>query len=255
MAGPRALLALAQRHTPRPGVVVERQMRPRVRDHQLHRHRQGQRIVTGHEAPARIGVPQLVHSIAQPRPRCPPAEPEEPRVRRYLGPLHPTRRTTRHRLPPARRQLPPEHHPARRTQLHRSVPRHHQRQPLRDHLPAAVLVRLQHSPRIRLRRRTRQRVRRQRLRPVPRPEHGSAHRDPDVQLRTGESHDTTTGPGLRPHQQTRHSRPLRTTARQRPGIRPLPTPGRAHRAQPLHRTHHLHRTHQVATVHAAHPAT
>ncbi|EOY46404.1 hypothetical protein SLI_1689 [Streptomyces lividans 1326] len=137
------------------------------------------------------------------------------------------------------------------------MPGHGHRGALRHHPPTAVLVRLQHRPRIRLRTAARQRVRRLGTGPVPPPEHRSVHRHENPQLRAAEPEDTTPGPRLHLPQRTGHPRPLRTPRRQPGRVGTPPAPCRPYRTQPLrhpHGTDRLHRTHQVTTVHAAHPA-
>ncbi len=252
--GPRALLALAQRDAAVPGVVVERQMRAGVRHDQLHRHGDVERIVAGAEGTPRVGVPQTVGAVPQPRPRRPAAEPEEAGVRGHFGPLHPARRTAVHRLPPARRKIAAQDHTTGGTDLHRPVPGHLDGHALRHHPPAAVLVGLQRGSRIRLGRRSVQRVRRLRFRAVPSPEDGTARGDADPQLGTGEPDDPASRQRLRTGHRTGHPGTLRTPRRQFPRVgTPLP-PGRAHRAQPLHRSEVPHRAHQTTTIHAAQPA-
>ncbi len=261
---PLALHALPQRHPPVPRVVVEDQMRAAVRHHQLHRHRQIQRIVPRLEGPARIGVPQPVRAVPQPGPRRPAAQPEEPRVRRHLGPLHPpctglrvggtglrvggplsrVRRLRRirprappvRRLPPARRQIPPQHHAPRRPYLHRAVPVHHHQHPLRQHPPAAVRIRLQHRPLVHRRTRPRQRVRRLRLGPVPAAEHRAARRDPNPKRRPREPHHTAARLRLGPLRGTRHPCPLRTAPRQPGRVQAPPPHRRTQGPQPPSRT-------------------
>ncbi len=256
--GPGTLLALPQDHRAVPGGVVEHQVGAGIRHHQLHRHRQIQRIVAGPERPAGIGVPQPVPAIAQPGPARAPAQAEEPGVRGHLRPLPPPRRTPADRLPPARRQIPPQHHPARRAHLHRAVPRHDDRRPLGDHAPAAVLVRLQHRPRIRLGTAPRERVRRLRTSAVPTPEDRPVHRHEDPQLRAAEPDQPAPRTRLRAPHLTRHPGPLGPPPREPGGIDAPPAPRGPYGTQPLSRpprTDHTHRTHQVTTVHAAHPAT
>lgn len=194
--GPGPLLALAQHDRPVPGVVVEHQVRARVGHHQLHRHGEVQRIVVRPEGTPGIGVPQAVRPIPQPRPRGPPAQPEEPRVRSHLGPQHPAPRPPGRRLPPARRQVTPQPHPARRAHVDRAVARHGDRDPLGHDPPAAVLVGLQHRPRIGLGAAAGQRVRRLRSGPVPAEEHRAVHRDQHPQPRTAEVDDTAPGTRL-----------------------------------------------------------
>ncbi|MFC7466986.1 hypothetical protein ACFQVA_04165 [Actinomadura keratinilytica] len=112
-------------------------MRPRVREHQLHR---------GHPRATRYRM----HPVAQPQPRPAPAEPEEARVRPDLRAPCPPRGPAFAPLPPARRQIPAEQHPARRAQLHRARRGNRHGQPLGHHPPAARRVRLQPGPRVRL---------------------------------------------------------------------------------------------------------
>ncbi len=255
--GTRPLLALAQRHRAVPRRVVEDQMRPRVGHHQLHGHRDGRRVRAGGGRRPRAGVPQAVRAVAQPGPHGPPTESEEPRVGRHLRPLRPARRPAVDRLPPAGRQLTTQDDTPGRAHLHRTVAGHGHRHPLRHHPPAAVLVRLQHRPRIRLGTAARQRVGRLRPGAVPPPEHGTVHRDEDAQLRPLEPDHTAPGAGHHLPHHPRNPRPLRTPPGQRGGIGTPTAPRRPHRTQPLRhprRTDRLHRTHQVTTVHADHPA-
>ncbi len=256
--GAGALRAFPQRDGAVPRTVVEDEMRARVGQHQLHRHREGKRSATGPGTATGPRVPQPVGTVPQPRPRGPSPEPEEPGVGTHLGPLHPVRRAPRHRLPPPRCQLPAQHHAPRSEHLHRAVPRDGYRHPLGDHPPAAVGVRLQHRPRIRVGTAPGQRVRRFRSRPVPAPEDGPVHGDADPQLGTAEPDDTTPGPGFHLPYRPGSPRALRP-ARGRPGgIGPPPAPRCPYGAHPLsrpHRADRFHRTHQVTTVHGAHPAT
>lgn len=237
---------------------MEHQVRARIRHHHLHRHRDVQRIRPRPETSLRIGVPQPVHPVPQPRPRRPSAQPEEPRVRRHLAALQPPRPRPLgglHRFPPPGRQFPPQHHPARSAHLHRAVPGHRHRHPLRHNPPAAPGVRLQHGPRIRFRPGARHRVRRRCLRPVPAPEHRTAHPDPHHELRAGEPQQAPARPRLRTGQQSRHPRPLRAPAREPHRIRAPVAPGGQPRPPSALRTDVLDRTHQITTVHGDHPAT
>ncbi len=263
--GARPLRTLAQRHPAVPRVVVEHQMRPRIRHHQLHRHGQRQRIVTGPEGAARIGVPQPVGTVPQPRPARPAAQPEDPRIGRDLRALHPPGGATALRrcvlrartVPPARRQLPPQRHTPRRPHLDRTVPGHRHLHPLRDDPPATFRVRLQHRPRIHLRTRPSQRIRRLRPGAVPAAEHRAAGRHPHPQRRPREADQPAAGPRLRARRRPRHPGPLRPLPPERPRIRSAPPPRRSHRPQPLYRPDrpdHPYRPHQLPPVHAGQPA-
>ena len=245
---------------------MEDQMRARVRHHQLHRHRDVQRIVARPEGAARIGVPQPVRTVPQPRPARPAAEPEEPGVGRHLRPLHPARAR-----PPAARPHPPRGSHQRGGRSRRSTTPPGVRTstaPCRDTTTSHPLRRPPasrrpcrapappadpapgHAPG--------QRVRRLRLGPVPAAEDRPARRDPHPQRRPGEPDHPAARPRLRPRTAPGHPRPLgapRAAARRRPPAVPrhAARTDRSPCAAPTEPTI-LHRPHQVTPVHAAQPA-
>ena len=213
----------------------------------------------------RIGVPQPVRAVPQPRPARPPAQPEEPGVRRHLRPLHPRAPARR---PPAR-TLPAPHQrggnsrrsttpPGVRTSTApcRETTTVH---PLGDHPPAAVLVGLQHRPRVRLRDTPRpaRTTAPARPRPSPRRPHRPRRPAPAAPTgRTGSLRRPAAAPRRAPRPGTRARSALRGAAApaRPPAVRrhadartAAPAPARPY---PII----LHRTHQVTPVHAAQPA-
>ena len=168
----------------------------------------------------------------------PPARPSPKNraSRGHFGPLHPPRPAPPRsdRLPPARRQIPAQQHAARRAHLHGAVPGDHHRHPLGDHPPAAVLVRLQLGPRIRLR--AAARPARTTARAPPRPSPRRPRRPPRPAIRSADRANRTTPPpgrGSAPAHRPGHPRPLRAPRRQPGGVRAPPAPRRAHGPQPL----------------------
>ena len=188
-----------------------------------------------------VGVPQPVRPVPQPGPRRPPAQPEEPRVGRHLASAAPSAP----RPPPtgshqrggrSRRSVTP---PGVRTSTApcRDTDDRH---PLGHDPPAAVLVRLQQGPRIRLRAPARQRVRRLGPGPVPAPEDRPVHRDGDPQLgaaRTGRSRrpgrgsTSGTGPGTRARSAPRAGSPAASARLLRHAARTVRNPCTA--AEPI----------------------
>ncbi|MCF2434989.1 hypothetical protein LV779_11415 [Streptomyces thinghirensis] len=133
--------------------------------------------------------------LAQPRTRGPPAEPEEPGVRRDLRPLRPPRRTAADRLPPAGRQLTAQHHAPGRTDLDRAVPGRRLPSPARP--PPRQPPSLSGSSTARgsgSGQRPANAYDGSRPGSVPAPEHCPVHGDEDAQLRTAEPDDTAPGP-------------------------------------------------------------
>ena len=213
---------------------MEHQMRPRVGHHQLHRHRR----CTADRPQSRTPRPGSVfHSRYVPsRSRGPDARPPSPKNRasaatseRCIQRAAPPSTGSHQRGGRSRRST----HTSRRAHLDRAVPGHRDRHPLRHHPPAAVLVRLQHRPRVRLGARAGQRVRRLRFRTVPTPEDGPVHGDAYAQLRAAEPDDPATGPGSA--SRTGPGTRARSAPRERQPRRvgTPPAPRRPYGAQPL----------------------
>lgn len=258
-------------------------MAARVRDHQLHRHGEVERVVAGGEGAARVGVPQPVAPGGQPRPGRPAAEPEDPRVRRGPRALLPARRTAGRsraadpdraadpgripdsgrapgprrarrplRVPPARRPLRPQQQTAGRTELHPAVAQHHDGDPLGHH-PPAVRVRFEHGPGIGLGTTPGQRVRRLGLGTVPAAEDRAAHGDPHPQHRPREPDRAAARRRLRAQRRPRHPGPLPAAPGQVPRVDAPPPQRGAHREPPARGARHPHRPQQPLGVRALPP--